>query len=159
MDAGAMGLWHAVQFYDHHKLRDEYSYAAWPDVRIIFSFEHFLIEIFFWLIFFADIETARRHRVLLRLVVHSGLDWHQSTFGCFHHVFVCSSLHPKWETIGTNQKHAVFDASISRQTKSVWIKLRLCIPRPLYLPRISVRNRAIRLLKLCFLTKTKKNFL
>ena len=52
MDAGAMGLWHAVQFYDHHKLRDEYSYAAWPDVRIIFSFEHFLIEIFFWLIFF-----------------------------------------------------------------------------------------------------------
>lgn len=35
MDAGAMGLWHAVQFYDHHKLKDEYSYAAWPDVSIL----------------------------------------------------------------------------------------------------------------------------
>ena len=33
MCAGAMGLWHAVQFYDHHKLKDEYSYSAWPDVR------------------------------------------------------------------------------------------------------------------------------
>ncbi|XP_017488070.1 PREDICTED: uncharacterized protein LOC108376377 [Rhagoletis zephyria] len=32
MCAGAMGLWHAVQFYDHHKLKDEYSYSAWPDV-------------------------------------------------------------------------------------------------------------------------------
>ncbi|KAF7492264.1 hypothetical protein SSS_03949 [Sarcoptes scabiei] len=32
MDAGAMGLWHAVQFYDHHKLKDQYSYDSWPDV-------------------------------------------------------------------------------------------------------------------------------
>jgi hypothetical protein len=32
MDAGAMGLWHAVQFYDYHKLKDEYSYSAWPEV-------------------------------------------------------------------------------------------------------------------------------
>ena len=32
MDAGAMGLWHAVQFYDHHKLKDEYSYSNWPEV-------------------------------------------------------------------------------------------------------------------------------
>ena len=32
MCAGAMGLWHAVQFYDHHKLKDEYSYSAWPEV-------------------------------------------------------------------------------------------------------------------------------
>jgi len=32
MDAGAMGLWHAVQFYDHHKLKDQYSYAQWPDI-------------------------------------------------------------------------------------------------------------------------------
>lgn len=38
MDAGAMGLWHAVQFYDHHKLKDEYSYAAWPDVSFMFFF-------------------------------------------------------------------------------------------------------------------------
>ncbi|RWS29885.1 Claudin domain-containing protein 1-like protein [Leptotrombidium deliense] len=32
MDAGAMGLWHAVQFYDQHKLTDEKSYEAWPEV-------------------------------------------------------------------------------------------------------------------------------
>jgi len=31
-DAGAMGLWHAVQFYDQHKLKDELSYASWPQV-------------------------------------------------------------------------------------------------------------------------------
>lgn len=30
--AAAMGLWHAVQFYDQHKLKDEMSYAAWPEV-------------------------------------------------------------------------------------------------------------------------------
>lgn len=29
---GAMGLWHAVQFYDQHKLKDDLSYAAWPEV-------------------------------------------------------------------------------------------------------------------------------
>jgi len=32
MDAGGMGLWHAVQFYDHHKLKDEHSYEQWPEV-------------------------------------------------------------------------------------------------------------------------------
>ncbi|KAI1292784.1 Claudin domain-containing protein 1 [Halotydeus destructor] len=32
LDAGAMGLYHAVQFYDHHKLKDELSHAAWPEV-------------------------------------------------------------------------------------------------------------------------------
>lgn len=30
--AGAMGLWHAVLFYDQHKLKDDFSYAAWPEV-------------------------------------------------------------------------------------------------------------------------------
>ena len=30
--AGSMGLWHAVLFYDQHKLKDEGSYAAWPEV-------------------------------------------------------------------------------------------------------------------------------
>jgi hypothetical protein len=32
LTAGAMGLWHAVQFYDQQKLKDELSYAGWPDV-------------------------------------------------------------------------------------------------------------------------------
>ncbi|XP_015791069.1 transmembrane protein 178A [Tetranychus urticae] len=31
-DAGAMGLWHGVQFYDQHKLKDELSYNGWPTV-------------------------------------------------------------------------------------------------------------------------------
>lgn len=30
--AGAMGLWHAVLFYEQHKLKDEMSYSAWPEV-------------------------------------------------------------------------------------------------------------------------------
>lgn len=32
LDAGAMGLWHAVAFYEQHKLKDNLSYAAWPEV-------------------------------------------------------------------------------------------------------------------------------
>lgn len=32
LSAGAMGLWHAVLFYDQHKLKDDLSYAAWPEV-------------------------------------------------------------------------------------------------------------------------------
>jgi len=28
----AMGLWHVVQFYDQHKLKDQLSYSAWPEV-------------------------------------------------------------------------------------------------------------------------------
>lgn len=32
MDAGALGLWHAVQFYDYQKLQDKWSYAAWPEI-------------------------------------------------------------------------------------------------------------------------------
>lgn len=30
--AGGMGLWHAVLFYEQHKLKDELSYSAWPEV-------------------------------------------------------------------------------------------------------------------------------
>ena len=30
--AGSMGLWHAVQFYDQHKLKDNLSYAQWPEI-------------------------------------------------------------------------------------------------------------------------------
>lgn len=30
--AGSMGLFHAVLFYDQHKLKDEYSYSSWPEV-------------------------------------------------------------------------------------------------------------------------------
>lgn len=32
MDGGSMGLWHGVQYYDVHKLKDELSYEAWPQV-------------------------------------------------------------------------------------------------------------------------------
>lgn len=32
MDGGSMGLWHAVQYYDANKLKDELSYEAWPAV-------------------------------------------------------------------------------------------------------------------------------
>jgi len=32
MDGGSMGLWHAVQYYDAHKLKDADSYEAWPAV-------------------------------------------------------------------------------------------------------------------------------
>ncbi len=32
MDGGSMGLWHGVQYYDVHKLKDEMSYEAWPQV-------------------------------------------------------------------------------------------------------------------------------
>ena len=34
MDGGSMGLWHAVQYYDSYKLKDELSYEAWPAVSI-----------------------------------------------------------------------------------------------------------------------------
>lgn len=37
MDGGAMGLWHAVQYYDVHKLKDELSYEAWPSVSFSFA--------------------------------------------------------------------------------------------------------------------------
>lgn len=30
--AGSMGLFHAVLFYDQHKLKDDLSYAGWPEV-------------------------------------------------------------------------------------------------------------------------------
>ncbi|XP_076309625.1 claudin domain-containing protein 1-like [Tachypleus tridentatus] len=32
VDAGAMGLWHGVQYYDYQKLRDSMAYFGWPDV-------------------------------------------------------------------------------------------------------------------------------
>lgn len=32
VDAGAMGLWHGVQYYDYQKLRDEMAYFGWPDI-------------------------------------------------------------------------------------------------------------------------------
>ncbi|XP_074598578.1 claudin domain-containing protein 1 [Brevipalpus obovatus] len=42
-DAAAMGLWHGVQFYDQHKLKDEYSYQGWPQVLK----EHGITEFFY----------------------------------------------------------------------------------------------------------------
>ena len=35
VDAGAMGLWHGVHYYDYQKLTDEMSYYNWPDVSLI----------------------------------------------------------------------------------------------------------------------------
>lgn len=32
-----MGLWHAVQYYDANKLKDELSYEAWPAVSFVTS--------------------------------------------------------------------------------------------------------------------------
>lgn len=32
VDAGSMGLWHGVHYYDYQKLKDEHSFYNWPDV-------------------------------------------------------------------------------------------------------------------------------
>lgn len=142
MDAGAMGLWHAVQFYDHHKLKDEYSYASWPDVSTI-KLSFFAIQFpFLWLGF----ETSWRDRVLLWLVVHCCLDWNISTVGCLHHVLDRCSVHSKWEAFGANQEHAVPHASLPRQAQSLRNELCLCLPRPVHVPWLPVWRSTVRIL-------------
>ena len=115
MDGASMGLWHAVQYYDVHKLKDDLSYEAWPTVinfNLKRQFFKFKIKLnFFKFITFLGVKTVWNCIHIIRLVVLSFMDWNFFNTIFIIIIFILRQLHKKAKT-ERECKYAIFNACL-----------------------------------------------